>query len=98
MAKKLNNCALRCEELAIAGGKITAQSSERPLLYDISRNWRAALDATGFRSQNLPQWSEKEEAAGELIISALAYLRRIGCKDIEQLIYDILEQRAQEYE
>lgn len=94
MAITLNKYAVRCEEIAIADGKITKSSSARPLLYDISRNWRQLLDATSFRSDNPGEWSEKEEAACEVIISALCYLRRIGCRNIEQLLKDTIGRHA----
>lgn len=95
MAITLNKCAIRCEEIAIAGGKITNNSSARPLLYDISRNWRTLLDATNFKS-GLGEWSEKEAAAGEVLISTLTYLQRIGCKNIEKLLKDIIERHARQ--
>lgn len=90
--KKLNKYAILCEEAALVGGKITADSSPRTLIYDISRSWRALLDATDFRSERLKDWSEKEELAAEIIISAMAFLQRVGCKDIERLLEDCLEQ------
>lgn len=98
MAITLNKYAVRCEQLAIAEGKITSTSSAQPLLYDISRNWRALLDATNFRSLSLDTWSEKEEMAGEVMVSTLAYLQRIGCSNIEQLLKDVLERQAQRIE
>lgn len=99
MAIKLNKYALQCEEMALAGGKITSNSSPSTLLYDISRNWRVLLNATCFPG-GCPsgQWSEREEAACEVIISAVAYLQRIGCKNIEQLLKDTLEQHARQNE
>lgn len=96
MAITLNKSAIRCEEIAIASGKITPNSSARPLLYDISRNWRMLLDATSFQSDNPGPWSEREEAASEVIISALTYLQRIGCKNIEQLLKDSIERHARQ--
>ena len=98
MAITLNKYAARCEEIALAGGKITPNSSATPLLYDISRNWRELLEATNFQSLNDGPWSEKEEAAGEVIISAITYLQRIGCKDIEQLLKDTIERHARQKE
>lgn len=94
MAITLNKFAVRCEEEAIANGRITQNSSPSPLLYDISRNWRDLLDATAFVGES-GKWSEKEEAASKVIISAVTYLQRIGCQNIEQLLRDTLEQRAQ---
>lgn len=90
MAITLNKYAVKCEELAIASGKITPNSSATPLLYDISRNWRKLLDATTFKGES-GEWNEKEEAAGEVIISAVTYLQRIGCNNIEQLLKDTIE-------
>lgn len=98
MAITLNKYAIRCEEIAIAGGKITPNSSAQPLLYDISRNWRKLLDATNFKSDNLGDWSEKEESASEVIVSTLTYLQRIGCKNIEQLLKDTIERHARQNE
>lgn len=96
MAITLNKYAVICEEIALAGGKITDNSSARPLLYDISRNWRSLLDATGFPSDYPGAWSEREEAASEVIISAMTYLQRIGCSNIEQLLKDTIERHAKE--
>ena len=99
MAITLNKkYAIMCEEAAIASGKITPDSSAQPLLYDISRNWRKLLDATKFKSKNPGPWNEKEEAAGEVIISAVTYLQHIGCKNIEQLLIDIIERHARQNE
>ena len=47
--------------------------------------------ASTFKSSNLPDWSEKEEGASEVIIAALTYLQRIGCRDIERLLRETLE-------
>lgn len=91
MALPLKLFATLCEEVAIANGKITPLSSSSVSLYDISREWRALCKATAFKSDNLPDWSEKEEGAAEVIIAALTYLQRIGCKDIETLLRDTLE-------
>lgn len=98
MAITLNKYAIRCEEIAIASGKITPNSSATPLLYDISRNWRTLVDATSYKSENMPEWSEKEELASEVIISAVTYLQRLGCKNIEQLLKDTIERHARQNE
>lgn len=91
MAIALNKHAIRCEEIAIASGKITPTSSATPILYDISRDWRKLLESTAFVSVNSKEWSEREESAGELVVSALTYLQRIGCRNIEQLLRDTIE-------
>lgn len=98
MAITLNKQAIRCEEIALAGGKITPLSSSRTSLYDISRQWRELLDATSFPSENLPEWSEKEESAAEVMIATLTYLQRIGCRNIEQLLRDAIERHARQNE
>lgn len=91
MAIPLKKFAAQCEEVAIAKGKITPLSSPSVSLHDISREWRSLHKATAFKSLNLPDWSEKEEGAAEVIIAALTYLQRIGCKDIEKLLRETLE-------
>ena len=88
MAIPIKKFAKRCEEVAIANGDITALSSTNVSLYEISRQWRKLADATSYIS-NEP-WSEKEEAAAEVIIATLTYLQRIGCKDIERCIKQTL--------
>lgn len=98
MAITLNKYAVRCEKIAIAGGKITDNSSARPLLYDISRHWRELAEATDYKSDTMPDWSEREEAAGNVIISAMTYLNRIGCRNIEQLLKDTIERRSRQSE
>lgn len=93
MAITLNKYAVRCEQIAMAEGRITPNSSPRPLLYDISREWRQLLDATSFPDSS-GKWSEKETAAGEVIVTAVTYLQRIGCSNIEQLLRDVIDRRA----
>lgn len=93
MAITLNKYAIRCEEIALASGRLSSDSSARPLIYDISRNWRKLLTASK-SMQNTDTWSEKELAAGEVIISAMTYLQRIDCKNIEQLLRDTIERHA----
>lgn len=91
MAIPLKNFAKQCEEVALASGKITPTSSPSVALHDISREWRKLHKATSFMSLNVTGRSEKEEAAAEVIIAALTYLRRIDCNDIETLLRDTLE-------
>lgn len=96
MAIPLKKFAVQCEEVALANGKITPLSSPTVSLYDISREWRELCKATAFKSENLPDWSEKEEGAAEVIIAALTYLQRIGCKDTEKLLRDTLERHRRQ--
>lgn len=96
MAITLNKYAIRCEEIAIVGGKITPLSSARTSIYDISRNWRTLVESTNAPSANTGSWSQCEEAAMDVIISALTYLQRIGCKNIEQLLRDTVQRHARQ--
>lgn len=95
MAIPLNKYAVRCEELAISSGWITTNSSATPLMYDISRDWRMLLKATSFRCG---AWTEREEAAADVIVSTLAYLNRLGCSNIEKLLTDSIERHARQDE
>ena len=96
MAIPLKKFAMQCEEVAIANGTITPLSSPTTSLYDISRHWRELCDATSLKSMNLDGWNEKEEGAADVIIAALTYLQRIGCKDIEKLLREALEQKRRQ--
>ncbi len=87
---------MQCEEVAIAKGEITPLSSPSVSLYDISRKWRDLCDSTAFKSLSFDGWSEKEKGAADVVISALTYLQRIGCKDIEKLLRDALEQQRRQ--
>lgn len=83
---KLNKLAILCKEIALQRGKITPNSSPRATLYHISAEWRELLNATKFKSEHLPEWSEQEEEAADIIITTLTYLESIRCKNIENLI------------
>lgn len=96
MAIPLKKFAVQCEEVAIANGTITPLSSPTTSLYDISRKWRELCNATTFKSLGLDGWSKKEEGAAEVIIAALTYLQRIGCKDIERLLREALEHQRRQ--
>lgn len=90
MAISLDKSARRCERIALAGGRITEGSSARPLLYDISRQWRRLAEASAFRCVADTEWDEREVAAAEVMIATMAYLRRIGCVSIERLLADTI--------
>lgn len=84
----LNKLAVKCYDIALCLGKINRFSSGKAFILAISAEWRKLFDATKYRSEHLPKYSEQEEAAAGIIISTLTYLRRIGCEDIERLIKD----------
>lgn len=69
-------------------GKINKFTSGKAIILAISSEWRELLGATKFKSEHLPQYSEQEEEAADIIIATLTYLHRIGCEDVEQLIKD----------
>ncbi len=91
MAITLNKNAALCEKMALADDKISPTSSSRVSLYDISVKWRKLHAATVFRQEDMPWWSEKEVAAAEIMLATMIYLRRIGCRDIEQLLRDTIQ-------
>ncbi len=95
MAITLNKHAVKCVKVELANGNITSASSPRTSIYDISRHWRVLVDATSMPSRNLKSWSEREEAAMEVMLSALTYLQRIGCTDSDQLMKDTLSRHIQ---
>lgn len=87
----LNKLAAKCFDIALRRGRINKFSSGKAFILAISAEWRKLMSATKYRSEHLPQYSEQEEEAADVIISTLTYLRRIGCEDIEQLIRDKVE-------
>lgn len=88
---KLNKLAKLCREIAIMRGKITSNSNPRAVLYHISVEWRELYNATKFKSEHLPKWSEQEEEAADIIITCLTYLESIKCENIENLLRDKIE-------
>lgn len=84
----LNKLAVRCFEIAMRRGKINQFTSGKAIILAISSEWRELLEATKFKSEHLPQYSEQEEEAADIIITTLTYLHRIGCEDVERLIKD----------
>lgn len=87
----LNKLAKRCLEIAIRKGKINSYTSRHAIIVSISVEWRELLNASKYRSERLPNYSEQEIAAAGIIISTITYLSRIGCVNIEQLIKDTIE-------
>lgn len=95
MAITLNKYAILCDERANAGGNMTPNTSSRMLLYEISKNWRELMKSSNFKSDRMRAYSEQEDMAGELLLSVLAYLHRIGCNDVERLLKEKLRQHSQ---
>ena len=81
----LNRFAQRCLNIMRKRFKMNEHSPRKAFSIRIEAVWRK------FRSDNLPKYSEDEELAAEMIIYLVAYLKRFGCEDIEQLIKDKIE-------
>ena len=71
--------------------KMNEHSSRKAFSIRIEAVWRKFDIASKYGSDNLPKYSEDEELAAEMIIYLVAYLKRFGCEDIEQLIKDKIE-------
>lgn len=84
----LNKLAVKCLRIAIKRGKIGRNSSAKAIIWAISAEWRELCNASEYRSNHIPKYSEQEEEAADIIIASLTYLQKIGCRDIEQLIKD----------
>ena len=91
----LNKLAVKCYRTAIKRGKIGKHSSPKAIITAISKEWRELCEATEYRRNHIPKYSECEEEAADIIIASLTYLQRIGCRDIEQLIKDKINFNAQ---
>ena len=87
----LNRFAQRCLNIMRKRFKMNEHSSRKAFSIRIEAVWRKFDIASKYRSDNLPKYSEDEELAAEMIIYLVAYLKRFGCEDIEQLIKDKIE-------
>jgi len=79
----LNRFAQRCLNIMRKRFKMNEHSSRKAFSIRIEAVWRKFDIASKYRSDNLPTYSE--------IIYLVAYLKRFGCEDIEQLIKDKIE-------
>lgn len=84
----LNKLAKRCLRIAIRRKKLGRDSSPHAIVVAISCEWRGLCKASEYRSNNIPKYSEQEEAAADVIIEAITYLEKIGCRNIDQLLKD----------
>lgn len=92
MAVVLKKLTLRINTSAIASGIITKDTSPTVALYQISRYWRELFErSTRHKSEEFPNWSEKEVSAGKIILSTLLYLSMQRCNNVEKLLNDLLE-------
>ena len=79
----LNRFAQRCLNIMRKRFKMNEHSSRKAFSIRIEAVWRKFDIAS--------KYSEDEELAAEMIIYLVAYLKRFGCEDIEQLIKDKIE-------
>lgn len=87
----LNRFAQRCLDVMVRRFKMNEHSSRKAFSLRVGAIWRKFDASSKYKSDNLPKYSEDEELAAEMIIYLVAYLKRFGCKDIEQLIKDKIE-------
>ena len=79
----LNRFAQRCLNIMKKRFKMNEHSSRKAFSIRIEAVWRKFDIASKYRRD--------EELAAEMIIYLVAYLKRFGCEDIEQLIKDKIE-------
>lgn len=91
---KLNKLAIICLKTLRKQGVIVDNSSPNVLVALISSHWRRLWGATKHRSVSNPQYSEREDAAADVIISAISYLQYIGCESIEDLLRSKIEKAS----
>lgn len=87
----LNRFAQRCLQIMMKRFKMNEHSSRKAFSVRIEAIWRKFDVSSKYKSDNLPKYAEDEELAAEMIIYLVAYLKRFGCEDIEQLIKDKIE-------
>lgn len=88
---KLNKLAAQCLKTFLRKGVINQSSSSKVLVAIISADWRRLWGATKHKSESNPHYSEREDAAADVIISAVTYLQYIGCDSIEDLLRQKIE-------
>lgn len=89
---KLDKLAKLCHQTALRRKKIGEHSSPKGIMLAISAEWRELCVASSDNpSEHIPEWSEMEEEAADVIISTITLLQHIGCESIEQLIRDKIE-------
>lgn len=89
---KLDKLAILCHQTAIRRKKIGEHSSARGIMLVISAEWRELMKASETKeSEHIPEWTELEEEAADVIISCVTLLRHMKCESIEQLLRDKIE-------
>ena len=90
----LNKLSQKCLENAYASERVTDQSGPRPWLLQAQRCLHDTFGKTVHRDDRLPQHSEYAVGAAETIAWLVAFMRRIGCEDVEQAIRDAIDYRT----
>lgn len=91
---KLNKLAIQCLKSALSRGVITGNSNPRVFVAMISAHWRRLWSSSKARCDSNPNYSEREDAAADIIISTMTYLQSIGCESIEELLRVKIEQQS----
>lgn len=91
----LNKLSKSLYETLMVRRKITRDSSVMVFTVRVSKHWRQMLECA--RGWNGDGSREKgERACADVIVDALMFLQKSGCRDIEQLVRDRMESRAVE--
>ena len=91
----LNKLSKSLYDMLMARRKITRDSSVMAFTVRVSKHWRLMLEAA--RGWGADGSREKgERACADVIVDALMWLQKSGCRDIEQLVKDRMESRAVE--
>ena len=89
---KLDKLAILCHQTAIRRKKIGEHSSARGIMLAISAEWRELMEASMTKeSGHIPEWTEMEEEAADVIIGCMTLLQHMKCESIEQLLRDKIE-------
>lgn len=92
----LNKLAKTIAATCIKSGRVTVESNHRAYLRQASVRLMGMYDhATRMPSGKLPQWSEYEVSAAEVICWMTAFLERLGCQSVEQLMRDVIAYRCE---
>lgn len=86
----LNRLAKQCLNNAKASGHVNDNSGMRSYLYRASVMVHRAFEDTKWSSGEIARWSEYEISVAHCIVWLVAFLQRLGCRDIEQLLKDVV--------
>lgn len=87
----LNRLAQKCLDIMMKRFRMNEHTSRKAFSIRVEAVWRKFDSALKSKNCGLPQYTDDEILAAEMIIYLVAYLKRFGCKDIERLIKDKIE-------